>query len=138
MLVRWLRRVLGLGLLAYLAAGLWSALADDSAPPVTENAVDASPRALANQYRRVPNYFGQLGLSAEQRERIYDLRHPYYTKILELKDEIRKLQASEMADCEAVLAEDQRNTLTRLREEAKARRQGAVRVGTNSSIAARP
>lgn len=75
----------------------------------------------AADYRRVPQYFGQVGLSDEQREKIYGVRERYAVQQAKLEQELADLQDKVMRECEAVLTPAQRTELTKLRGEAKAK-----------------
>jgi hypothetical protein len=61
--------------------------------------------------RRVPPYFGQVGLTPQQRERIYAIRGKYFNRIAELKRQMQTLQSQELAECERVLNDEQRAAL---------------------------
>ncbi len=66
-------------------------------------------------------YFGQVGLSTSQRERIYEIRTRHSQRIDALKQEIARLAAEEMSECESVLTEAQRRLLANRRASARAR-----------------
>lgn len=103
-----------MGLTAVALIGIVPSLAQD---PAKEK---ATPVAAKNT-RRVPRYFGQVGLTDEQKEKIYDLRAQHAVKIGELKKQLDDQIAKEMADCEAVLLESQKKVLNQLRVEGKAK-----------------
>ncbi|MFM7127761.1 MAG: hypothetical protein ACKO0V_00205 [bacterium] len=107
-----------------------SATKSAAAPTTTKSAgasgVDSTRKAAdtsknAADYRRVPQYFGQVDLSDEQREKIYSVRERYAVQQAKLEEELASLQDKVMRECEAVLTAEQRNELTRLRGEAKAK-----------------
>src|SRR5262245_52639390 len=58
--------------------------------------------------RRVPDYFGQLGLSDDQRESIYKIRAKHQPRIDELEKQLDDLRAQMVRDCETVLTETQK------------------------------
>lgn len=68
-----------------------------------------------NPTRRVPMYFGQIGLTESQREEIYSIRAKYYDQIAELKRQIEELETKQNTDCAGVLTESQRKLLETLR-----------------------
>jgi hypothetical protein len=85
----------------------------------------AQPPAAKRVYdpaRRVPSFFGQVGLTPEQRESIYKLRGKHLGRINELQKEIDRAQAEMMADCEAVLTDTQKQLLENLRRAAAEKR----------------
>jgi Spy/CpxP family protein refolding chaperone len=65
--------------------------------------------------RRVPMYFGQLGLTNEQRESIYAIQAKQMPKIEALDKQIEELRAQIMKDCEAALTPAQKELLDRRR-----------------------
>ena len=71
---------------------------------------------------RLPNHFGKLGVSDEQRERIYAIQANYDARIDDLLSQIEELVANRDSDISAVLTEGQRARLRELREEARPRR----------------
>ncbi len=75
---------------------------------------------VATSARRVPPYFGQVGLSAEQREKIYTIRARHQARIVELKKELQSASVKELAECEAVLNDAQRAQLNERRAARKA------------------
>ena len=94
--------------------------------PAASSGVDSTRKAAdtskdAADYRRVPQYFGQVGLSDEQREKIYGVRERYAVQQAKLEEELAALQDKVMRECEAVLTPAQRTELTKLRGEAKAK-----------------
>ncbi len=86
----------------------------DAAKPAAEK--PAAPAAKkSDPSRRVPNHFGQVGLTPEQRESIYKIRKAHYEKLEALRSEIADIEAKSMSECEAVLTEAQRKLLENLR-----------------------
>jgi hypothetical protein len=89
-----------------------------------ETKAKAGKRA-ADPARRVPYYFGQLGLSDEQRESIYEIQGRHQPKIEALEKQIEELRAQSLKECEAVLSDAQRKMLADRRAaaaEARAKR----------------
>lgn len=72
--------------------------------------------------RRVPIHFGQVGLSPSQRERIYEIRTRNHQRIEALLQEIARLEASELTECEAVLTEAQRRLLAQRRSSSRSKK----------------
>lgn len=105
------RRLLFVFLILLLPTMLPGLSADDS-----ESAVSA-PR------RRLPNYFGQIGISDRQREKIYGLQAQYNTRIDVLQAQIDELKAQRDANIEAVLTDAQKRLLEARREDARRARE---------------
>jgi Spy/CpxP family protein refolding chaperone len=81
----------------------------------------SEPARAAAEFRRVPQYFGQVDLSDEQREKLYSIREKNSKKLDQLEAELVALRATILSDSEAVLTPAQRTILNKLRGEAKAK-----------------
>jgi hypothetical protein len=81
-------------------------------------ATPATARAARDPSRRVPRYFGQLGITPAQREAIYAIRAKEYERVNALKDQIAEAQDKAIADCEAVLTGTQMGALKQRRATA--------------------
>lgn len=68
--------------------------------------------------RRVPNYFGQLGLTDAQRESIYKIQARHMPKIEELEQQIEGLRTKMIHECESVLTPSQKQMLAERRSSA--------------------
>jgi hypothetical protein len=92
--------------------------------------------------RRVPPYFGQVGLSVEQREAIYKIRAQHMERIEALQQQIEQEETQMMTDSEAVLTDAQRRLLEDRRGTAKgkagpaAKEKGATRPTTGPATKA--
>jgi phage host-nuclease inhibitor protein Gam len=118
------------GLVAFSFAASLPAQTQEKSKTATKSAgntgVDSTRKAAdtskdAKDYRRVPQYFGQVGLSDDQHEKIYSIREKYAIQQAKLEEELASMQDKIMRECEAVLLPEQRNELTKLRGEAKAK-----------------
>lgn len=79
--------------------------------------------------RRVPNYFGQLGLTEDQRESIYKVQAKNQPQIDALEKQLEDLRAQALKECEAVLTADQKRMLGERRASAagsRAKRRATV------------
>ena len=105
----------------FLAVGALAPLAaQDPAAPTA----DAKPaRKPYDPSRRVPPYFGQVGLSADQKESIYKARARHQEKIDALQKQLDEAKAAMMADCEALLTDAQRKLLADRRSDARQKAQ---------------
>ena len=73
--------------------------------------------------RRVPPGYADLGLTDQQKERIYKIQAEYHPKIQDLQKRLEKLQADRKAECEAVLTPQQKRLLgEHLREQGQKRK----------------
>jgi hypothetical protein len=104
------------GMATILAFGALSIPAQD---PAKKDDVAKAP------YRRVPSGFAKVGLTDEQKEKVYSIRSKYYTKIGALQKELDGIRAQELTECEGVLTDAQKKLLAQQREETKSRRAAA-------------
>ena len=73
--------------------------------------------------RRLPNYYAQVGLSGEQREKIYGLQMKYRTQLEELEKQIAVLKTKRDTEIHAVLTDSQKRRLAELLDAAKKKRE---------------
>ncbi|MEO6809060.1 MAG: hypothetical protein ABI353_08095 [Isosphaeraceae bacterium] len=110
-------RMLSFGLAAVLAAGTLPVLAQ--APGNVPRSSAKPARKAYNPARRVPAYFGKVGLSTDQKETIYAIRGKYQEKIASLQQQIDQMRAQELTECEEVLSEPQQHLLDQERPVSK-------------------
>jgi len=84
-------------------------------PPKESAAKSASSR------RRLPRYYGKLGLSEAQREKIYGVQEKHAAEIEKLEKQLADLKEKQEADCRKVLTADQKKQLTETVDSAKTR-----------------
>jgi hypothetical protein len=101
-----------LGLLAIVLMGRLPLAAQEPAP------TKSAPPAQKKQIRRVPDYFGQIGLTPEQRTSIYVVLNKRHEKIDALEKQIATERAAMLNECEVVLNETQKKLLDNLRKAA--------------------
>jgi hypothetical protein len=80
-----------------------------------------APKPVARKFdsaRRVPDYFGQIGLTPDQRESIYGLRASHIAKIEELEAKIVEARKAMQQECEALLSPAQLQLLNQRRQAA--------------------
>jgi Spy/CpxP family protein refolding chaperone len=102
------------GLAAMLLMGQLPLAAQEPAP-----AKSAAPiTKKQDRSRRVPSYFGQIGLTTEQRASIYAIQAKRFEKIEALEKQIATEKTELLADCEALLTETQKKLIENLRKAA--------------------
>lgn len=94
---------------------LFAAATSRGQDPGTSKSEPIPAKRKFDPSRRVPSYFGQIALSAEQRESIYKIRRSHIDKIESLKKEIEKIEVQMMHECEGVLSDTQKKLLENLR-----------------------
>lgn len=98
--------------------------ADELAKPIqTKKANDPS--------RRVPPFFGQIGLSPDQKEEIYKIRAKHQEKIDALEKQIDAIRGEMLTECESKLTESQKQALENRRASAQSKK-------AKSSVTAKP
>lgn len=100
-------------------APMSSTVAQDDSKDKAKPAAKADKKAPKKAKGRVPAYFAQVGLSGEQKEKIYSVQADYNSKIGELKKQIAELTSKRDAEVESVLTETQKKQLDDLRAAAK-------------------
>jgi Spy/CpxP family protein refolding chaperone len=112
------RRLAGVMLVACVACGwVWS---QEAAKP------DAQPAAAQQSSEkltgRLPNYYGQVGLSEAQRQKIYGLQAQYGDQIDALVKKVEELRQKRDKEIEDVLSAEQKAKLKALMEAAAAKK----------------
>ena len=101
----------------------------DSAPlPALKKTVDPS--------RRVPAFFGQVGLTAEQKEEIYKIRARRQAQIEALHKQLSQVNAEVLTECETVLNHSQKQLLA-LRRDAAAQAKAAKAASVVTPVSSR-
>ena len=71
---------------------------------------------------RLPSNYGKVGLSDEQRQKIYGVQATYRTQLEELAKQIKALRSKRDAEIEAVLTDAQKQKLAELQEASQKKR----------------
>ena len=103
------------------------ALAQKNSKPAPPSSKPAPPPSKAQRKafrRRVPNYYGQVGLAKKQRAKIYEIQEGYYNEISALEEKIEELKQKRGAEVYDVLTVQQKKRLNQLREAAAKKRKG--------------
>ena len=104
--------VLAAGAVAVMMAGTFPLGAQEAKPsPKAESAGRPAAKRSSDPSRRVPPFFGQLGLTPEQREEIYTIRRKHQEKIDALTKQLADVQAEMLTECESVLDDTQKQML---------------------------
>ncbi|MHC5537068.1 hypothetical protein ACYOEI_02390 [Singulisphaera rosea] len=115
------RRFGGVGM-GLIGLALLGAIATAAQEPATKESSDKeappSAKRTYNPSRRVPDFFGQLGLTPEQKESIYTIRGKHYDEITALQKQIADIQAKMLTECEGVLTDAQKQSLANRRKAA--------------------
>ncbi len=119
--MKFARRRAGVLASAFLTTLFFSLTAPAQQPTATTAPAPAA-RKPYDPTRRVPPYFGQVGLTPEQKEQIYAINAKHQKKIEDAQKELARVRAEVLAECETVLNESQVKLLSIRREAAAAAR----------------
>jgi hypothetical protein len=111
----------GLATAALLVAG--TLLAQEPTKTTTREP-SAKVKSTRDPARVVPPYFGQIGITDEQRESIYKIQGKHLAKIEELEKQVDEIQAQMLKECEAVLTDLQKQSLSNRRKAAAEKKKG--------------
>ena len=76
---------------------------------------------------RVPNGFGKIGISEQQKEEIYTIQGRYKAQVEDLLAQLEELKSQEAEEIHNVLTDDQKLALKKYRDEAPAKRKTQAR-----------
>jgi len=85
-------------------------------PPSETKTKPAPAKRTFDPARRVPAFFGQLGLTDDQRESIYKIQGQHMPKIEALEKQIAEIRAQNLKECEGTLTAAQKQVLEQKRE----------------------
>lgn len=117
---------------AVLASLFVPALAQPTKPTANENDPAAERREFlldVSKARaktgRVPNGYGQIGLTRDQRERIYGIQAVYSARTKQLEAELEQLKAEQVMQIKNVLNDAQRAAIENYEARTRSRRKTA-------------
>ncbi len=98
-------------------------IAQEPKGPPTETRTKAKTgKRASDPARRLPQNFGQIGLSDSQVEEIYKIQGKHMPKIVALEKQAADMRAQMLRECEGVLQASQKQLLEQHRAESKAKR----------------
>lgn len=120
------RRIAQIMIVAGIALGLGTLVSVESTigqeKAATKSTEKAASTKVAKKPRgRLPAYYAQVGLSTEQRDKIYSVQATYGKQIADLQKQIDALEARQDADVVAVLTPEQKKKLDELLAAAEKR-----------------
>lgn len=86
---------------------------------------------------RLPAYWGRIGLSTEQRKKIYGVQLSYRPKIQMLQKQLEELRDKQAKEMEAVLKPEQKKKLADLLEAARKKRAARTKKRSRKSTGAK-
>jgi hypothetical protein len=113
-----IRKRIGAVALGLVAVALMDRFPLVAQEPATSKQTAPIAKKKQDPSRRVPNYFGQIGLTTEQRTSIYGIQAKRVEKIDALEKQIATEKAEMIAECENTLTDVQKKLLDNLRKAA--------------------
>jgi hypothetical protein len=107
------------------AVVLMGALSLVAQEPPAKNADAPKAKRTNNPAHRVPDYFGEIGLTPEQKESVYKIREKHQAKIADLQKQLVAARKDELAECETVLNDTQKQLLADRRRAADEKKAAA-------------
>ncbi|WP_406699687.1 hypothetical protein V5E97_12590 [Singulisphaera sp. Ch08] len=113
----------GMSVVSILCLGMIPVTAQE-APPSTSTTTSSTKteaptaKPTSTSLRRVPTYFGQIGLTREQKDSIYQVVAKHQSRIEELKKELAEANAKMVQECETLLDDAQKKSLESRRRSA--------------------
>lgn len=71
---------------------------------------------------RLPNHYGKLNLSTEQRTKVYQIQAGYKSQIASLRKQLVELSKKQNTECAAVLTATQKSTLDKILADVASKR----------------
>lgn len=84
-----------------------------------EKAIEGKSAKKASSGDRLPPNYAKIGLSEEQRKKIYEVQRKYDSQIDALEKQIADLKAKQTSEVEGVLTPEQQKALQAANEESK-------------------
>lgn len=109
-----------------------SVVAQESGKAVKAEKGDGAKKA-ARSGDRLPANYAKIGVSDEQRKKIYEIQNKYDEQIAALQKQLAEIRAKELAEVEAVLTPDQKKALQAANEESKKKAAEKKKAGDKGS-----
>ena len=94
------------------------AVAQESGKPATKSgSADEAKKVRSGD--RLPANYGKIGVSEEQRKKIYEIQNKFEAQIESLEKQIAELKAKQVAEVESILTAEQKKALQSAIEESK-------------------
>ena len=109
--------------LSLIAALALAILTTVGGPPQQPQAAAAAQKKAKKLKGRLPNYYGRVGITKKQRQKIYSIQATYRDKLEALQQQIEELREKQAVEVEAVLTETQRKKVQAFVEAARKKRE---------------
>lgn len=91
--------------------------------PAKKSAANNAEASATPRGQRLPNNYGKLGLTEEQKKKIYSIQANYKTRIQRLQQELEDLRNEEVLEIQSALTEAQKTSLQEILVEARKKRE---------------
>lgn len=118
-------RLLGFVACSFIAIGIVGAtvrpvvIAQESGKAASKAEKGDGTKKASRSGDRLPANYGKIGVSEDQRKKIYEIQNKYNDQIDALQKQIADLRAKEKAEVEAVLTAEQKKSLQTANEESQ-------------------
>lgn len=94
-------------------------IAQESGKAAAKSEKGEGAKKAAKPGDRLPPNYTKIGISDEQRKKIYDVQNKYEDQITALEKQITELKAKQKAEVEALLTPEQKKSLDAANDESK-------------------
>ena len=130
MSIRLFRVVTGSAVLMLgLGAGMLPGLLAQEGGKAAAKGKGEEKKAAKKAEGRLPSNYGKIGLTDEQKKKVYDIQDRYDEEIKELEKKLADVKAKQTAEYEAVLTSNQKESLRTLNEETKNKASSKKKAG---------
>jgi Spy/CpxP family protein refolding chaperone len=99
-----------------------------------DDAKPAAKKERAEPRGRVPNYYGRLGLSDEQKTKVYAIQDKYDDQIQALQKQIAEIRTKQEAEIAAVLTDSQKKILAEIVDAAKKKKAETAKKKSDDEV----
>jgi hypothetical protein len=120
----WLASLLAAAVVLPMAARGADEIKTTEPTPAVKSPGNSSDTTTKSVKGRLPPYYAKLPVTAEQREKIYEIEATFSPKIKALREQLAALEADQSQQFKAVLTPEQQDKLKAMMAEATGRRKG--------------
>ena len=126
--------LLSLGIIAIAARPMVIAQEAGKAAAKSEKGGEAKGAKKAGSGDRLPANYGKIGVSEDQRKKIYEIQGKYKDQIAALQKQLADVRTKEAAEVEAVLTPEQKKALQAANDESNKKAADKKKSGENEKV----
>ena len=133
------KQICGAVACAFVVVAVWgfadwpSVIAQEGAKAAKAEKKDDGAKKAAKSGDRLPANYAKIGVSDDQRKKIYEIQNKYDKDIAALQKQLAEIKAKEQAEVEAVLTPEQKKSLQAATEETKKKSSEKKKAGEKGS-----